>query len=126
MAEHIRVGARPTDGRTGSLGELIHATIRRTIEVARHAELAAALGAARYARCAGRCGYRTGSRFRTLTGPTGPVPLTLPRATLFTPTGPREWTSTLLPRYQRRFREVNEAVAPPTWPAGTPDGSAAP
>jgi hypothetical protein len=66
MAEHIRVGAQPADGGTGSLGELIHATIRRTIEVATHAELAAALGAARYARCDGRCGYRNSSRFRTL------------------------------------------------------------
>lgn len=48
MAEHIGwIGNR-------SLGELIHAAIRRTIEVAAHAELAAALGAARYARCDGR------------------------------------------------------------------------
>jgi putative transposase len=29
---------------------------------------------------------------------------------VFTPTGSREWASTLLPRYQRRLREVNEAV----------------
>ena len=29
---------------------------------------------------------------------------------MFTPTGSREWASTLLPRYQRRLREVNEAV----------------
>jgi transposase-like protein len=110
MGEHIRIGARPPDGRTGSLGELIHATIRQTIEVAAHAELAAALGAARYARCDGRCGYRNGVRARTLTGPTGPLALTIPRATVFTPAGPREWTSTLLPRYQRRLGEVNEAV----------------
>jgi transposase-like protein len=110
MGEHIRIGVRPSDGRTGTLGELIHATIRQTIEVAAHAELAAALGAARYARCDGRCGYRNGSRARTLTGPTGPLALTLPRATLFTPAGTREWTSTLQPRYQRRLREVNEAV----------------
>ena len=36
--------------------------------------------------------------------------LTLPRARLFTATGRREWASSLLPRYQRRLREVNEAV----------------
>ncbi len=37
--------------------------------------------------------------------------LTLPRATLFRPAGGEtEWISTLVPRYQRRLREVNEAV----------------
>jgi len=38
----------------------------------------------------------------------GPLALTVPRATLFTG---REWTSALLPRYQRRLPEVNEAIA---------------
>lgn len=32
------------------------------------------------------------------------------KATLFTATGAREWASTLVPLYQRRLREVNEAV----------------
>jgi putative transposase len=35
------------------------------------------------------------------------VALTVPRATLF---GATEWTSTILPRYQRRLRAVNEAI----------------
>jgi putative transposase len=73
-------------------------------------ELTAALGAPRYVRCGSRCGYRNGTKPRMLTGPTGPLALTVPRGTVFTPTGSREWTSTLLPRYQRRLREVNEAV----------------
>ena len=34
----------------------------------------------------------------------------MPRGTLFAPLGTREWTSTLVPRYQRRLREVSEAV----------------
>jgi transposase-like protein len=110
MAEHIRMGVRPHDGRPGSLGELIHVAVRRAIEVAVDVELTAALGAPRYERCGSRCGYRNGTKPRTLTGPTGPVALTVPRATLFTGTGTREWRSTLLPRYQRRLREVNEAV----------------
>ena len=54
--------------------------------------------------------YRHGTKARTLTGPTGPLALGIPRARLFTATGAREWISTLLPRYQRRLREVNEAV----------------
>jgi hypothetical protein len=50
-------------------------------------------------------------RERTLTGPTGPVALTLPRATLFSGAGDvKEWTSRIVPRYQRRIPEVDEAV----------------
>jgi hypothetical protein len=78
--------------------------------VAVEEELTAALGAARYARDVGRGGYRNGHRSRTVTGPTGPLALTLPRATLFTAMDAQEWTSALVPRYQRRLREVNEAV----------------
>ncbi len=110
MEEHTRMGARPHDGRPGSLGELIHVAVRRAIEVAVDEELTVALGAGPYERGGGRCGYRNGTKPRTLTGPTGPLALTVPRASLFTPTGLREWASALLPRYQRRLREVNEAV----------------
>jgi transposase-like protein len=92
------------------LGELIHAAVRRAIEVAVDEELTAALGVSAYQRGGERCGYRNGTKPRTVTGPTGPLALTVPRASLFTPTGRREWASTLLPRYQRRLREVNEAV----------------
>lgn len=110
MGEDIRNAARPHDGRPGSLGALIHSVVRRAIEVAVEEELTAALGAARYARGVGRGGYRNGHRSRTMTGPTGPLALALPRATLFAAMGAQEWTSALVPRYQRRLREVNEAV----------------
>jgi putative transposase len=110
MEELTRNGARPHDGRPGSLGELIHVAVRRAIEVAVDEELTVALGAAPYERAGRRRGYRNGTKPRTVTGPTGPLALTVPRASLFTPTGVREWGSTLLPRYQRRLREVNEAV----------------
>ena len=110
MGEHTRTGAWPHDGRPGSLGELIHTAVRRAIEVAVDEELTAALSARLYERGGDRGGYRNGTKARTLTGSTGPLPLTVPRARLFTPTGRREWASTLLPRYQRRLREVNEAV----------------
>src|SRR2546428_6068984 len=72
------------------------------------AQLAIALGAERYERHDARRGYRNGVKPRTLTGPTGPLALTLPRATVGAPG--REWRSTIVPRYQRRMREVNEAV----------------
>jgi transposase-like protein len=110
MGEDIRKAARPHDGRPSSLGALIHAVVRRAIEVAVEQELTAALGAARYARDVGRSGYRNGHRSRTVTGPTGPLALTLPRATLFTAKDAQEWTSVLVPRCQCRLREVNEAV----------------
>src|SRR5207253_675376 len=57
-------------------------------------------------------GYRSGTKSRTLTGPTGPVELTLPRGGLANGEGgTEEWRSTVVPRYQRRMREVNETVA---------------
>jgi len=97
--------ARPT-----ALGELIHEHVRGAIETAVAEELARALGAVPYERTGERRGYRNGQKARTLTGPTGPLALTLPRGTVFTAGGPKEWTSTIVPRYQRRMREVNEAV----------------
>ncbi len=110
MAEHTRTGQRRGENRPSSLGELIHAQVRRAIELAVEEELAGALGVARYERGPGRRGYRNGTKVRTVTGPTGPLALTLPRGVLITGAGPREWTSALVPRYQRRLREVNEAV----------------
>jgi putative transposase len=91
-----------------SLSELIHQHVRAAIETAVHEELPAGLGATPYERSEVRRGYRNGTKARTLTGPTGPVALTLPRATLFP--GAKEWTSAIVPRYQRRMPEVNEAV----------------
>jgi len=68
------------------------------------------LGVELYERSEARRGERNGTKTRTLTGPTGPLELTLPRARLFTPGGSEEWASKLVPRYQRRVREVNESV----------------
>jgi transposase-like protein len=89
------------------LRELIHQHVRVAIETAVHEELRAALGTTRYERTELRRGYRNGTKTRTLTGPTGPVALTLPRATLFV--GAQEWTSRIVPRHHRRMPEVNEA-----------------
>src|SRR5438477_3108168 len=102
------VGAQELD--PVSLSELIHQHVRAAIETAVHEELRAALGTTPYERNGSRRGYRNGIRDRTLTGPTGPVALTLPRATLFRGAGAKEWTSTIVPRYQRRMPQVNEAV----------------
>ena len=75
-----------------------------------HEELRSGLEITPYERSGSRRGYRNGTRERTFTGPTGPVALTLPRATVFGVAGAKEWTSGIVLRYQRRMREVNEAV----------------
>ena len=111
MEQGSRKPAGTQDGTPVSLGELIHERVRRAIETAVDEELAAALGAAVYERTEARRGYRNGQKARTLTGPTGPLALTLPRGVVFTATGgATEWASRIVPRYQRRVREVNEAV----------------
>ena len=108
MGKSIREAARAQELEPLSLSDLIHHEVRVAIETAVHEELCAALGTTPYERSEVRRGYRNGSKMRTLTGPTGPVALTLPRATLFA--GAKEWTSGIVPRYQRRMREVNEAI----------------
>lgn len=93
------------------LGDMIHQAVRDAIERAVEEELEVALSAPRYARDQRRRGYRNGSRARTLTGPTGRVEMQVPRARVFTGDGgDREWRSSIVPRYQRRLAQVNEAV----------------
>jgi putative transposase len=73
-------------------------------------ELSAFLGAGRYDRTEARCGYRNGSKSRTLTTSWGPTELTVPRATIFDGEQRREWQSQLVPRYVRRTIEVDAAL----------------
>ena len=108
MGKGIRKPAATPDIERISLGELIHEHVRVAIETAVHEELHVVLGVRSYERHEARRGYRNGIKTRTLTGPSGPLALRGPRATLF---GGREWSSALLPRYQRRLPEVNEAIA---------------
>jgi transposase-like protein len=111
MGKGIKEEARAQELEPVSLSELIHQHVRAAIETAVHEELRAALGTSPYERRDVRRGYRNGVRERTLTGPTGPVALTLPRATLFRGAGEtKEWASRIVPRYQRRMPEVNETV----------------
>lgn len=86
--------------------------IRETIERLVHEELAAVLGAGKSMRVGEqRTGYRHGTRPRTLSTSLGPTPITLPRARLHEAEGrTREWQSTVIPRYGRRTRRVDEAL----------------
>src|SRR3989475_11452964 len=110
MGKGIKEPSGAHELRPVSLSELIHQHVRAAIQTAVHEELLAALGATRYERNRSRRGYRNGIRERMLTGPTGPVALALPRATLFRGASAKEWTSTIVPRYQRRMPQVNKAV----------------
>ena len=111
MGKGVKEDARAQGLAPASLSALIHQHVRIAIETAVHEELRAALGTSPYERNDVRRGYRNGVRERILTGPTGPVALTLPRATLFSGVGDvKEWKSAIVPRYQRRMPEVNEAI----------------
>jgi transposase-like protein len=110
MARGISQSVRAHELEPVSLSNLIHDHVRLAIETAVHEELRAALGTSPYERSEVRRGYRNGTKARTLTGPTGPVALSVPRATLFNVAGAKEWTSVIIPRYQRRMPEVNEAI----------------
>jgi transposase-like protein len=91
----------------GAIRERIQEAIGEILEE----ELQAALGASWYERVERRCGHRNGHEEREVVTANGPVTLRVPRGRLFEEDGTsREWRSDLIPRYQRRIREVNEAI----------------
>jgi putative transposase len=75
-------------------------------------EVMLALGADRYERVGEeRRGYLHGTRRRTLTTSLGPTELDMPRARLKTEDGgTTEWSSRIVPRYQRRTQRIDEAI----------------
>ena len=85
--------------------------VRRAIEAVLEEELVAALGAEAHVRTPGRRGYRHGTVTRTLTTREGVRTITLPRGRLETADGgTQEFRSTVVPRYARRTREVDDAL----------------
>ena len=93
------------------LSAALRRELRAQVERMIREELAEALGAERYERTAERRGYQHSPRERTITTGLGAVPLTMPRGRLFTAEGTEEWRSDLVPRYARRTREVDAALA---------------
>jgi len=95
------------------LSAALRGELRMLVERMVREELIEALGAAPYERTAERRGYQHSPRERTITTGLGPVTLTVPRGRLFTTSqgGSAEWRSELLPRYARRTREVDAALA---------------
>jgi transposase-like protein len=96
------------------LQEQLRGWIRSAIETLLREELDAVLQATRYAREADgtRHGYRHASRDRQVSTRVGPTPVTVPRARLFDHGGAPtiEWQSTVLPRYQRRTRAIDQSL----------------
>jgi len=93
----------------------VHQAIRgKVLEVVKallDAELTALLGSERYERAEDRRGYRHGAEPRRLTTQHGPLELRVPRGRLRQPDGSStEFQSTVLPRYSRRTRQVDEAI----------------
>lgn len=88
--------------------------VRTALETLLQEELEAVLHAARYARGAegDRRGYRHATRERVLATSVGPTAVTVPRARLFNAAGTPavEWQSTVVPRYQRRTRAIDQSL----------------
>ncbi len=90
---------------------LLHTRVREAIEITLEEELAEALGCGPYERSGERLGYRNGKQQRTITTAYGPKDLEIPRGRLVSEDGTsKEFRSQIVPRYQRRSREVDEAI----------------
>ncbi len=90
---------------------LLRTRVREAIEITLEEELAEALGCGPYERSGERLGYRNGKQQRTITTAYGPKDLEIPRGRLVSEDGTsEEFRSQIVPRYQRRSREVDEAI----------------
>lgn len=99
-----------TEGIRAQLGEVL----RLMVET----ELDERLAAIRYARAEGRTGYRNGTKSRTLHTSLGSTQFEMPRARVNGAEGSQEWQSTLIPKYERRARDL-DAVLVGMYFAGT-------
>ena len=110
-----RVEAAPRT--VGGLEMAIRQRARLLIDAIVEEALAQALGAAPSVRSeATRTGYRHGTRERTLTTRLGPTTFAMPRARWVTAAGTtEEGRSELVPRYQRRSAQVDEAMVGVYW-----------
>lgn len=94
-----------------AIQELLHSRIRDAILITLEEELGEALGCGPYERNGSRRGYRHGSYRRRITTAQGPQDLEVPRGRLVRADGgTEEFRSAILPRYQRRTEEVDEAI----------------
>lgn len=91
--------------------DLLRQRVLEAIEAVLEEEVAEALGVGRHERGERRQGYRNGATMRPVTTANGLQTIKVPRARVKGSDGAtREFNSELLPRYQRRTREVDEAI----------------
>ncbi len=90
---------------------LLRRRILEAIEVVLEEEVAQALGVGRHERGEQRQGYRNGAKERRVTTANGSQAIKVPRARVTEYDGStREFRSELLPRYQRRTKDVDDAI----------------
>ncbi len=102
----LRVLPSPEDIR-----RLLRVKIVAAVQEILEEEIALLLGSQRYERTETRNGYRNGRERRRVTTENGPMELQVPRARVQQPDGSTaEFRSSVLPRYQRRTKRVDDAI----------------
>ena len=94
-----------------NIQDLLQRRVLEAVQAVLEEELSEALGSGWYERSAERQGYRNGHETRRITTQVGTRALDVPRGRIVEDDGrSREFRSEILPRYQRRTREVDEAI----------------
>ncbi len=94
-----------------NIQDLLRRRVLEAVQTVLEEELSEALGTGRYERSEARQGYRNGHDTRRITTQVGTQELEVPRGRIVEGDNrSREFRSEILPRYQRRTREVDEAI----------------
>jgi transposase-like protein len=94
-----------------NIQDLLRQRVLEAVQTVLEEELREALGTGPYERSDERLGYRNGHQTRRITTRLGTEDLRVPRGRIVEDGGStREFRSEIVPRYQRRTREVNEAI----------------
>ena len=94
-----------------NIQDLLRRRVLEAVQTVLEEELSHALGTSRYERSDERRGYRNGHETRRITRGLGTEEFQVPRGRIARDDGStREFRSEVVPRYQRRTREVNEAI----------------
>jgi transposase-like protein len=100
-----------SQGAFADLESIIRDRVRQMIQVVVDEELSAVLGVNAHERGSDRRGYRHGHLPpRQVATSHGVVPITMPRARLFTDSGREEYRSQLVPRYARRSERIDATL----------------
>jgi putative transposase len=94
-----------------NIQDLLRRRVLEAVQSVLEEEVSEALGTGRYERSETRQGYRNGHETRRITTSVGTRELDVPRGRIVEEDGrTREFRSEIIPRYQRRTQEVDEAI----------------